>query len=141
MQVMAHPPSEMRWQKRLVEESDSRPGGNSEVELREEHLAVEQTHLWRLHHSPYPQTAATNKPAALDTANHHGNVLFLTILVHPPLPAAAPCHIPDTNAALTPRPRCRTPTVAARPCTAKLRSEEQTFVKLDTLIQNYLILT
>lgn len=99
MQVTAHPPSEVRGQQRLVEERDCRRGGNTEVELREQQLAVEQTHLWRLHHSPYPQTAATNTQAALDPQNQHGDVLFLTLPVRPPLLAAAPCHIPGTNAA------------------------------------------
>lgn len=60
MRVTAHPPAETRRQERLVEECDRRPGGNSEVELREQQLGVEQTHLWRLHHSSYPQTTATN---------------------------------------------------------------------------------
>lgn len=64
MRVTAHPPAEMRRQERLVEERDRRPGGNSEVELREQQLVVEQTHLWRLHHSSYPQTTATNAQAA-----------------------------------------------------------------------------
>lgn len=99
MQVTAHPPSEVRRQKRLVEERDCRGGGNTEVELREEQLAVEQTHLWRLHHSPHPQTTATNTQAALASQNQHGNVLFLTLLVHPPLLAATLCRIPGTNAA------------------------------------------
>lgn len=42
--LIAHPPTEMRRQKGLVAERDRRLGGNSEVELREEQLVVEQTH-------------------------------------------------------------------------------------------------
>lgn len=72
IQVTAHPPAELRRQKRLVEECDCGPGGNSKVELREEQLRAEQAHQRGLHHRSYRQHTASNTQAALVSENHRG---------------------------------------------------------------------
>lgn len=64
----------MRMRKRLVEECDCCRGRNSEVELREEQLGVEQTHQGCLHHSSDRQKTATNTQATLVLKSHAGGV-------------------------------------------------------------------